>query len=61
MKFEGWRTEELQFLASLIAGRELEFHKGRISELLYGQLIIEIRRRRTVADDFQLKLGDKIR
>jgi|TARA_R110000751_G_scaffold110771_1_gene208486 hypothetical protein len=47
MKFEGWRTMELQFLASLIAGRKMIC----ISEdgNLYDEIVIELSRRRAIA------------
>jgi hypothetical protein len=48
---------ELQEIASLIAGRELvTARRDDILSDLYDELIIEIRRRRTIADEFQLKL-----
>jgi hypothetical protein len=54
-KFEGWRTEELQLIATLIASRELE--QGRLGEdALYTQLIREIRNRRIAEELFQMKL-----
>ncbi len=55
-KFEGWRTEELQFVATMIAGREME--QGRIidQDNLYGELIREIRNRRVKEELFQMKL-----
>ena len=48
-KFEGWKTEELQYLATLMAGREVEFQSDGILNLnheLYGEIIREIRNRR---------------
>jgi hypothetical protein len=53
-KFEGWRTMELQFLASLIAARDMIC----ISEdgNLYEELIREIRNRRIAEELFQMKL-----
>jgi len=53
-KFEGWRTEELQYIASLIAGREL-LPNVQGTEL-YDQVIREIRNRR-VNDELQTKLN----
>ena len=55
-KFEGWRTEELQYLASLIAGRDMvqfvvDYEKG-----LYEELVREIRNRRIADELFQMKL-----
>jgi len=48
---------ELQEIASLIAGRELvTARRDDILSELYDELIIEMRRRRTIADEFQLKL-----
>jgi hypothetical protein len=43
-KFEGWRTAELQHVASLLAAREL-LPGGEVQEL-YNELIREIRNRR---------------
>ena len=48
-KFEGWKTEELQYVATLMAGREVEFQSDGILNLnheLYGEIIREIRNRR---------------
>ena len=59
-KFEGWRTEELQYVATLMAGREVEFQSDGIlnlnHELLYGEIIREIRNRRVKEELFQMKL-----
>jgi len=53
-KFEGWRTEELQFIASMVAGREmLELD---VEKHLYDELIREIRNRRVSEELFQMKL-----
>jgi len=53
-KFEGWRTEELQFIASMVAGREmLELD---VEKHLYDELIREIRNRRVAEELFQMKL-----
>jgi len=54
-KFEGWRTGELQFVATLIAGREMKIPGDR-KDQLYGQLIREIRNRRVAEELFQMKL-----
>jgi len=53
-KFEGWRTMELQFVASLIASREMicVTEDGN----LYEELIREIRNRRIKEELFQMKL-----
>jgi len=58
MKFEGWRTCELQLVATLIAGREMEFqiHLELGEDALYEQLIREIRNRRIDQELFQMKL-----
>ena len=59
-KFEGWMTSELQYIATLLAGRELEFQSDGIlnlnHELLYGEIIREIRNRRVKEELFQMKL-----
>jgi hypothetical protein len=55
-KFEGWRTEELQYVASLIAGKEM--CGGTVFEELYNQVIREIRNRRVKEELFQMKLDD---
>ena len=53
-KFEGWRTEELQFIASMVAGREmLELD---VEKHLYNEIIREIRNRRIAEELFQMKL-----
>jgi hypothetical protein len=54
-KFEGWRTEELQFVATMLAGRDMQ---GLImeEEHLYHELIREIRNRRIKEELFQMKL-----
>ena len=63
-KFEGWRLEELQFVATLIAGREMELHEQAHGvRSLYAELIREIRNRRvknelnqmTLAEEYQRK------
>ena len=43
-KFEGWRTEELQFIASMVAGREML--ELEVEQHLYQELLREIRNRR---------------
>ena len=53
-KFEGWRTEELQFIATMVAGRDmLELD---VEQHLYNELIREIRNRRVKEELFQMKL-----
>jgi hypothetical protein len=53
-KFEGWRTEELQFIATMVAGRDmLELD---VEQHLYQELIREIRNRRIAQELFQMKL-----
>lgn len=54
-KFEGWRTEELQFVATMLAGRNMQ---GLImeEEHLYHELVREIRNRRVNEELFQMKL-----
>ena len=53
-KFEGWTTSELQFIASIVAGREML--ELKVEEHLYNELIREIRNRRVTEELFQLKL-----
>lgn len=53
-KFEGWRTEELQFIASMVAGREML--ELEVEQHLYQELVREIRNRRIAAELFQMKL-----
>jgi len=58
-KFEGWRTEELQYVASLIAGRDMVTIFDTIYTTdteLYQELIKEIRNRRVKEELFQKKL-----
>jgi hypothetical protein len=53
-KFEGWKTEELQFVATMVAGRDmLELD---VEQHLYQELIREIRNRRVAQELFQMKL-----
>jgi hypothetical protein len=57
MKFKQFTTTELQEIASLIAGRELATaRRDDILKALYNEIIIDLARRRTIADEFQLKL-----
>ena len=53
-KFEGWRTEELQHIATLLAGRQMI--DGEMNTELYEHLIREIRNRRVNQELFQMKL-----
>jgi hypothetical protein len=55
-KFEGWRTSELQFIATLIAGRDMEQQLELGEGPLYEELIKEIRNRRIKEELFQMKL-----
>lgn len=58
-KFEGWRTEELQYVASLIAGRDMVTIFDTIYTTdteLYQELIREIRNRRVKEELGQLTL-----
>jgi len=57
-KFEGWRTEELQSVATLIAGLEMLPERAIEHYLvdLYSELIREIRNRRVKEELFQMKL-----
>ena len=54
-KFEGWRTEELQYVATLMAGRDMERPSPNTRDL-YDELIREIRNRRIKEELFQMKL-----
>jgi len=56
-KFEGWRTEEIQYLATLIAGRDMTQQTMEPEVDLYEQLIKEIRNRRIHDELFQMKLN----
>jgi len=59
MKFQRFTTEELQEIASLIAGRNLvTSRRDDILKDIYDQIIIELRDRRTLVDNFQLKLKE---
>jgi hypothetical protein len=53
-KFEGWMTNELQFIASLMASRDMLQLPG--NEELYNQVIRELRNRRVKEELFQMKL-----
>ena len=53
--FEGWRTGELQYVATLIAGRDMVLEiKG--ADDLYQAIIREIRNRRVKEELYQMKL-----
>ena len=57
MKFQRFTTEELQEIASLIAGRNLvTSRRDDILKDVYDEIIIELRERRTADDEHQLKL-----
>ena len=51
-KFEGWRSEELRYVATLMCERDT---LDPISDL-YDELIREIRNRRIAEELFQMKL-----
>lgn len=56
-KFEGWRTQELQYVATLMAGRDLAMHHQPYEEReLYQEIVREIRNRRVNQELFQMKL-----
>ena len=58
MKFQRFTTEQLQEIASLIAGRNLvTSRRDDILKDIYDQLIIELRERRTSEDNFQTKIN----
>ena len=57
MKFQHFSTEELQEIASLIAGRNLvTSRRDDILKDVYDAIVIELRERRTADDDFQTRL-----
>ena len=55
-KFEGWRTEELQYVATLIAGRDMQAVVYEEDDL-YNQVIREIRNRRVAEELGQLTIA----
>jgi len=55
-KFEGWRTDELQYVATIIASREMLDQEGLQFVMLYQEIIREIRNRRVAEELFQMKL-----
>jgi len=55
-KFEGWRTDELQYVATMIASREMLDQEGLQFVMLYQEIIREIRNRRVAEELFQMKL-----
>jgi hypothetical protein len=55
-KFEGWRMGELQYVATLIAGREMIDAITVGWDDLYDEIIKEIRNRRVNEELFQMKL-----
>ena len=60
LKFQMFTTEELQELASLIAGRnfiEMIHKRDDILADIYNQIIIELRDRRTLDDAHQQTLN----
>ena len=61
MKFQQFTTEELQEIASLIAGSffiipSVASRRDDILKDIYDQIIIELRERRTADDEHQLRL-----
>jgi predicted phage-related endonuclease len=57
-KFEGWRTEELQYVATLMAGRDMINHDCSWRGDLYNEIIREIRNRRVKEELSQMKMCD---
>ena len=57
-KFEGWRTEELQYVATLMAGRDMMTMPKTGGKDLYREIVREIRNRRVKEELFQLKIND---
>ena len=56
MKFQQFTTEELQEIASLIAGRNLvTSRRDDILKDVYDEIIIELRERRVCRDVHQLR------
>ena len=55
-KFEGWRTAEIQYVATLIAGRDMTQQEMQPEVDLYAELVREIRNRRIAEELFQMKL-----
>ena len=55
-KFEGWRTDELQYVSTMIASREMLDQEGLQFVMLYQEIIREIRNRRIAEELFQMKL-----
>ena len=55
-KFEGWRTAEIQYVATLIAGRDMTQQDMQPEVDLYAELVREIRNRRIAKELFQMKL-----
>ena len=55
-KFEGWRTDELQYVATLIAGRDMQAVVYEEDDL-YNQVIREIRNRRVAEELGQLTIA----
>ena len=57
MKFSRFTYSELQGIAALIASREMATQKRHdVLGDLYDEIVIDLARRRAVADEFQLKL-----
>jgi len=54
-KFEGWRIEELQYVATLIAGREM-VNPSHPEVALYQELVREIRNRRVKEELGQMSI-----
>jgi len=57
-KFEHWSTNELQFVATLIAGRDLATPNAadQVERDLYTQIIFELRDRRVEEEKHQRRL-----
>jgi len=56
-KFEGWRTAELQSVASHMASKFLQSNMTEDDGNLYQEIIREIRNRRVAEELFQMKLN----
>lgn len=57
-KFKHWSTSELQFVATLIAGRDLANPNSadQVERDLYTQIIFELRDRRVEEEKYQRRL-----
>jgi len=58
-KFEGWRTDELQYVATVMVGRVAAWGETNYVAQLYHEIIKEIRNRRVKNELHQMTLAEE--